>query len=208
MTAAKRWIDLPAVHRRVLRNTLVKGLLVGFTALLLVACSTSQVVSGRAFHSLQFDPSRQSPNTEILYYQYGNSREHGLRTNSEDAAKGKSRQGINISGDLPVGEFFYVKWRNTQSGQVYEDRVDLASRIPFSIARQALHPIIEGSQLYLYLVSFDPVRPYFTKEQAEEIRVTHKTPREKVFNFYLRNRVIQIYPERMVDPHLPPGLRN
>ena len=203
-----QWVEWSEIDCRSRRGSLRRALFGIFAALLLVACGTPQLASGRAFHSFQFDPSRESSNTETLYYQYGDSREHGLRTDLEDAAKGKSRQGINTSGDLPVGDFFYVKWRNTLSGQIHEDRLDLRPLLPSSMYRWRLHPIIEGAQLYLYLVSFDPVRPYFTEEQVEAIRRTHQTLIEKVFSFSLRNRVIQIYPERQVDPHLPPDLRN
>lgn len=183
------------------------GLTLGLAVL--AACATPQVLSGRAFHAFDFDPGRQSVNTEALSYQYGDSKEFRLQTNPEDIARGKTGYGVKITGDLPVGDFLDVKWRNTLTGKVYEDRVDLKSRLPSSMDRQRLLAIIEGAQLYVYVISFDPVRPYFTREAAAAI--DHRAAenlRLKTLSSYARNRVIQIYPERLVDPHLPPSLRN
>ncbi|MGH8847465.1 MAG: hypothetical protein ACREXQ_09545, partial [Polaromonas sp.] len=102
---------------------------------LLAACSTPQVLSGRAYHSFEFDASRESGGIEVLFYRYGSANEHGLRTTQADAREGTSRQGIGITGDLPVGDELYVKWRDKATGTVYEDTVDLKSRLPFSMDR-------------------------------------------------------------------------
>lgn len=176
------------------------------TLLLLVitACAgVSQTVSGHAFHSFSFDASRQSQGIEILFYRYGSANDFGLRTTQRDAVQGKSNQGVAITGDMPVGNELYFKWRNKTTGQIYEDTVDLKSRLPSSMYKQELHPIIEGSQLYVYLVSFEPVRPYFSDAEVAQLDSFIKTLRQKSLRMYSRQRVIQIYPIRVVDPHLP-----
>jgi hypothetical protein len=171
---------------------------------LMGACATGQIGTGRAFHSLNFDWRYHTPGTEILDYKYGNSGEYGLQANPKEVAAGKRISGINITGNLPVGEFFYVKWQNKTTGEVFEDRVDLKSRVPVSMDRQDMYPIIEGSQLYIYLVSFDPVRPYFSQEESAALSALRTTPREKMFLLKGRYRVLEIYPDYRVDPHLPP----
>ena len=91
--------------------------------------------------------------------------------------------------------------------QVIEDTVDLKSLLPSSIQDHELRPIIDGTQLYVYLISYQPVRPYFSEAEADKIRRSHITPCEKVFTGYGRNRVIMIYPEKQIDPHLPPEMQ-
>lgn len=175
---------------------------------ILTACAgASQVLTNRAYHSLSFRPGTESVGIDLLVYRYGSANQFGLRTPSEDAAEGKISSGAAITGLLPVGDDFYAKWRDKNTGQIYEDTVDLKSRLPFSMDRQRLKPIIEGSQLYIYVISYDPVREVMSLADVDQIRRTHKTPRERVFSFALRNRVIQIYPTRLEDPHLPVSLR-
>lgn len=115
--------------------------------------------------------------------------------------------GTHVAGVMVVGKDLYVKWRIKSTGQILEDTVDLRSRSPFSIQNHELRFIIEGTQLYVYLISYEPVRPYFSQADADRIRRSHITPREKVFTGYARNRVTMIYPEKQIDPHIPADLR-
>ncbi len=169
----------------------------------LTACATPQLLSGHALHNFSFDASRESTGTVVLFYRYGSANEYGLQTEQEDLPQGKSRQGVSVTGDMPVGKDLYVKWRDEATGKVYEETVDLKSRLPFSMDKQQLHFIIEGAQLFVYVISYEPVRDVMSSEEAARIRSTHKTLRQKVFSFKLRNRVIQIYPTKLIDPHLP-----
>jgi hypothetical protein len=191
--------SMPGISRSLWRSLWVACLLAVLTA----CTGTPQIISGRAFHSLSFDPSRESEGIQALYYRYGSADQFGLRTTSDDLATGKPIAGAAITGELPVGDDFYVKWRIVATGQVLEDSVNLKSRLPFNMNRQTLKPIIEGTQLYIYLISFDPVRDVMTVDDADEIRRQHRTRREQAFSYVLRNKVIQIYPTRIEDPQLP-----
>lgn len=54
---------------------------------------------------------------------------------------------------MPVGEFLYVKWRVRATGQVYEERVSLRNRLPVDMKDHGLTFVIEGPQLYVYLIT-------------------------------------------------------
>jgi hypothetical protein len=197
------YISLSLIERKGELMRLIKTLRFFAVSLLLLILAACAISSNRTHHSFQLDPSRESVGIDLLFYRYGSANEFGLRTSKADAEQGVISPGIGMSGVLPVGDDLYVKWRDKKTGQIYEDTVDLKSRLPSSMYKQELHPIIEGSQLYVYLISYEPVRDVMSMEDVERIRRTHKTLREKAFSFRLRNRVIQIYPEKIIDPHLP-----
>lgn len=174
----------------------------------LVGCAgVSQTLTNRAFHSLTFRPGTESVGIDLMGYRYGSANEFGLRTPQADMDQGKISAGAAITGQLPVGDDFYAKWRDKTTGLIYEDTVDLRSRLPLSMYKQELHPIIEGSKLYIYLISYEPVRPYFTQSEVDQIDTYAKNLRQKVLGKFARNRVIQISPTRLEDPHLPPSLK-
>ena len=53
-----------------------------------------------------------------------------------------------------MGDFLYVKWRDKASQQVFEDRVDLKSRLPSPKAMRGtdVYFLIDDNQLYVYLI--------------------------------------------------------
>jgi hypothetical protein len=67
--------------------------------------------------------------------------------------RGQGGMQYGTSGDLPRGDFLYVKWRIRSTGQVYEDRVDLTHRLPADIADHRITFFMKGPQLYVYLIS-------------------------------------------------------
>lgn len=119
---------------------------------LVVAIQTACATGPRLVnHSFQFDPVWDSPGIEVLDYRYGQSKNpvaRGCLTPSCD----KSRQGGSTSGTMLVGDDLYVKWRIKSTGEVYEDTVDLKSRLPDNIANHRINVIVDGSQLYVYLI--------------------------------------------------------
>ena len=184
------------------------ALLVCSLVLTLTACSAvSNIVDNRTLHSINFDPYKDSIGIELLYYQYGSANEFGLRTTSGQVASGKPVPGIGMTGELPVGADFYAKWRVVSTGQIIEDTVNLKSRLPFYMHKQEIRPIIEGSQLYIYLISYDTVRPYFTSDEIFKIDSYASNIRQRAIAQYARSKVIQIYPTRIEDPQLPATFR-
>lgn len=173
-------------------------------ALTLVACAATGVST---FHTFTFDAFRDSRDVEVVQYRYGNDGGFNTRTTQADLGAGTTRQAANTTGEMIVGKDLYVKWRIKSTGQVLENTVDLQSRLPFTIKNHDLRFIIEGTQLYVYLISYEPVRPYFAQADADRIRAFAITPRDKALAGYARNRVTMIYPEKQVDPHIPADLR-
>lgn len=122
-----------------------------FTITIQAACATDRRVVN---HSFKFDPIWDSPGIEILDYRYGNSKNpvvRGCPTQSSPCEK--SRQGGSTSGVMTVGDDLYVKWRIKSTGAIYEDTVDLKSRLPDDITHHRIYAIVHGSQLHVYLIS-------------------------------------------------------
>ena len=142
-------------------------------------------------HSFSFDALAESPEVEVLDYQYGGSKKYddsgqvGIRAEKERVQLGQIFSAQRTGGPIPHGDFLYVKWRIKQSGQVNEDRVDLKTRLPADIANYGIHFFIKGSQLYVYLIPPPGVWP------AGAIR---RAPTEEQVAAYLKQR--QIYPDQ------------
>ncbi|MDD5372794.1 MAG: hypothetical protein PHO62_05150 [Sulfurimonas sp.] len=114
------------------------------STLSLGGCMTKDLVN----HTFEFDARSESPDIQILYYQYGNSKQPG--------ANDDTRQYVGISGSMLRGDFLYVKWRIKATGEVIEDTVDLRNRLPRNIENCTIHFLVKERQLYVYLVSAKP----------------------------------------------------
>jgi len=95
------------------------------------------------FHSVEYE-RMMSPDIEVLDCNYG------------DVYAGLSRRGycFNVHGEMQVADFFYIKWRDKTTGQMYEERVDLKHRLPplRKMDGTTIFWLIEDNQLYVYLI--------------------------------------------------------
>lgn len=114
------------------------------------ACATGSKLTDHAF---SFDARWDSPDVEVLNYRYGDSKQPGARVQEYSLRDGKIPQAAGINGPMLRGDFLYVKWRIKNTGDVFEDTVDLRSRLPADIAQHRVHFVIKGPQLYVYLIS-------------------------------------------------------
>jgi hypothetical protein len=119
------------------------------TAILVAACTSGSLVN----HAFSFDAGQESPEAEVMDYRYGDSKQPTARNPEYLLRQGKSLQGAGIQGEMLRGDFLYVKWRIKDTGQVYEENVDLRHRLPADIRDHRIHFIIKGPQLYVYLVT-------------------------------------------------------
>lgn len=106
-----------------------------------------------AFHSLSYNQAVDMPQVELLDCLYGEGL--GGHTQQEvDAGKARRGECGNMTGDMPIGEFLYVKWRDKGTGKVYEDRVDLRKRLPTpkDMYGTDIYFLIDENQLYVYLI--------------------------------------------------------
>jgi hypothetical protein len=80
---------------------------------------------------------------------------------------------------MRVADVLYVKWRIENSEKIYEEYVNLKSRMPFDLKGETIYLDIKESQLYVYLIS--------KKRRPPEVKVVGP----KMFRSLL---VRQIYP--------------
>jgi len=124
----------------------------------LSACSTVGVTNFPR-HSFSFDTPHDSPDVEVLDYKYGRSGNVATRPEKKRVEMGQTFASSSASGPIPRGDFLYVKWRlknRMKMGEylgTYEDHVDLRNRLPADITGLRIHFVIDGSQLYIYLIS-------------------------------------------------------
>lgn len=116
----------------------------------LAACATGPKL---VEHGFSFDARQDRPEVELLDYRYGDSRQPGARADPARVAEGRIGQQWSVYGAMLRGDSLYVKWRIKKTGQIYEDTVDLRSRLPAAIADHRIHFDIKESQLYVYLIS-------------------------------------------------------
>jgi hypothetical protein len=144
------------------------------------------------FHSFSFDTLEDSPGIEVLDYQYGghnkeydDSGQVGIRAEKERVARGDVFNAQGTGGVMPRAAFLYVKWRIKESGQVYEDRVDLTTRLPADITHCGIHFVVKGPRLYVYLIPPPGVWPALAIRRAAT---------DKKVAAYLKEH--QIYPDQ------------
>lgn len=157
----------------------------------LTACATGGITDKDTYpnHHFSFDTMHDSPDIDVVDYQYSNIRHAGVRPERERVAMGEYFGGTHISGPILRGDFLYVKWRVKKHGTLlpeylgtYEDRVDLRSRLPADITGLRIHFVIRGPQLYVYLIW-----PYDPK---------HEYPVGELKNFG-KVKQVQIYPDQV-----------
>jgi hypothetical protein len=112
-------------------------------ALVAISACATDVVD----HAFGFNAVQDSPDVQILEYQYGQTSTPSARS------VGPSNQATSIQGAMKRGDFLYVKWRIKSSEKVFEDTVDLRHRLPSDITHQRVYFVVAGSQLFVYLVS-------------------------------------------------------
>jgi hypothetical protein len=117
---------------------------------LLLACASH---SQDPLHTFQFDALSESPEIEVLDYKYGSVKVGPSHAQREGVSRGQIPQRTGVTGYFPRGDTLYVKWRIRQTGQIFEDTVDLKSRLPRNIHQHSISFIIQEAVLIVYLVS-------------------------------------------------------
>ena len=132
------------VFQRLWRRWLALGLLV-----LLTACATGPKLVSHSFNYNGFY-DKWADKVDLLAYSYGDQ----YQKVRDKAAQGETlgAQGI-VNGPIPVGEFLYVKWRIKATGEAIEQRVDLRDRLPHDMTDHELTFLMDGRQLYVYVVT-------------------------------------------------------
>lgn len=134
-----------------------RALMALWLAVLLAACASGPklVSHGFSFNGLH---DKWIESVDLLAYAYGD-RYYRVRDDLEHprsslfAGKASLPPGNSVDGPMPVGEFLYVKWRVKASGEVLEQRVDLRDRLPRDMTDHELTFVIDGRQLFVYVVT-------------------------------------------------------
>lgn len=163
------------------------GVFLFFVLLSMSACATGETMIR---HSFQFDARNDSPEIEVLDYQYGSSKQFATYANKERIAMGQTFPYGGLSGYMPRGEFLYVKWRDKSTGQVFEDKVDLTSRLPDDLEGLELRFVVCGPQLYIFLTW-----PWDGKPYEQEPMKNRYVPVPGGVRRHYGQKVVQIYPD-------------
>lgn len=111
-------------------------------------------------HAFSFDALKDgwADSVDLLAYAYGDEY-HMVRNDVANprspvfAGLSKLPPGTGVNGPMPVGDFLYVKWRIKATGDVLEQRVDLRNRLPRDMTDHELTFVIDGRQLYVFVVT-------------------------------------------------------
>jgi len=166
-------------------------------ACILIACGHGMVLTeqwGKVVnHGFEFDIRKDSPGIDLLDYEYS------TRKPSKEAYLGIGGSSIaqwnGIYGGFPVGNFIYMKWRVRSSGEIFEDRVDLRGRLPRDITDHKIYCVIEGEQLYVFIVSSE-TRKKIDREELKKYEKLSNQPLERMLSKTLTYKnVTKIYPD-------------
>lgn len=161
---------------------LCKALLLA-SALALIACASGPKT---AFHAFSFDgfSDKWDATIELLEYSYGDQY-HMVRRKAEPPSA-KLPSGTGVAGTMPVGDFLYVRWAIKATGELREDRVDLRPLLPASMEDFSLTFVIDGRQLYVYLVT-----PKSKHEDDPPLLKTYLSRYNVTYEIYPLNTFIQ-----------------
>lgn len=133
------------------------------------------------FQSLDFDLRESNPDIEVLNYQYCISENDCFRMSRGYVGRGAGIQQSHYAGPMPRGTSWYVKWRVKPTGAVYEERIDLANRLPEDVTDGSFTFRFVDSRLHVYLSLPD-------KEWRPD------PSRQEPVNRYLHLKQYEIYP--------------
>lgn len=140
------------VFQRLWRQWLALTLLV-----VMAGCATGPKMVPHAF-SFDGNYDKWANSVDLLAYAYGDQY-HMVRNDVANprspvfAGLSKLPPGTGVNGPMPVGDFLHVRWRLHSTGEVLEERVDLRGRLPKDMTDHELTFVIDGRQLYVFVVT-------------------------------------------------------
>lgn len=146
---------------KTLQETFTRWLALAGLLFALAGCATGQ--SGKLVnHSFNFNGRNDGwqQSIDLLEYSYGDQYLMVRRKAAEGDTLGPQ---AGVSGLMPVGDFLYVRWRLKSSGEQVEQRVDLRDRLPKDMTGHELTFVLEGRQLFVYVVTPQVQPPSITQ---------------------------------------------
>jgi len=176
LSVAQSWLSLAVVEY-------IRRCALWIFALLLIMLALAACASGpqQIWHKFEINGWNDgwAKQVDLLEYSYGDQYHMVRRKAKENDSLGYS-SGVN--GPMPVGEFLYVKWRIKETGEIVEDRVDLRDKLARNMFDHGVTFVIEGRQLYVYLVTPTPKNEY-----AEPLLKTTKSRYRVTYEIYPNN---------------------
>ncbi|MBK7687222.1 MAG: hypothetical protein IPJ25_15530 [Rhodocyclaceae bacterium] len=153
---------------------------------------TACAMGGNVFHySISFDARRDSPEIEVIDYRYSNGDVLILYPEKERLRLGQVFHRADIYGELPRGDFLYVKWRVKATGEIFEDKVDLQKRLPADMEKLDINFVVHGPHLYVFVEW-----PWDGQPWQSEPNATKYTPVPGGVKRYQGHKQVQIYPDQ------------
>ena len=122
-----------------------------FLPCIFTACATG---GPRMYHiELSFDFFSTNRDMEVLDYQFGNTKRVMTQMATSYIIQDLGTQRLSAGEYIPKPEFVYVKWRNMETGEVFEERADLTGRLPDGLDDYEITFFVKGPQHYVYLIS-------------------------------------------------------
>jgi hypothetical protein len=114
-------------------------------------------MNGGYYYTFSFDTKSDAkkfdvPDADIIDYSYGDCAARELCTDPYFSRIGQTEGSQNATGYYARGRSLYVKWEVKGSGKIYEDRVDLRKRLPRNMSNSVFHFVVDGPQLYVFVV--------------------------------------------------------
>jgi hypothetical protein len=124
----------------------------GVTAALTGGCVTGPRM---ADHGFSFDgwsdEGRWVDKVDLLEYDYGG--QYRMVQDKVKPPKESLPASTGVTGSMPIGDYLYVKWRIKSTNEIYDNRVNLKPLLPIDMNDYRLTFVIDGQQLYVYLVT-------------------------------------------------------
>ena len=162
-----------------------------------VAEVLNEFKGGVVNHGFEFNAHIDSPDIEILNYEYSTRKPR--REDLMGVDGNKVAQASHISGGFPRGDFVYMKWRLRSTGEEFEERVDIRNRLPVDIKDKKIYCVIDGSRLYILLIDFWEYKKRVTTEELNKSRAEATTPLKRVLNRNILHHIQQIYPDPKIQ---------
>jgi hypothetical protein len=106
-------------------------------------------MSNQVGYSFGYGDRGENNGLEILDYKYGDID----RASPQDVADHHIGQTGHIYGRYPLGDYLYVKWKDTRTGLIMEETADLKGKFPAHMEDKNLHFLIENGKLKIYVIS-------------------------------------------------------
>lgn len=154
----------------------------------------------REDHAFSFNTYRDSPDFVIWDYRYSHQsvviRDAGSAVHDPGWA-GAGQSGIR--GNLRIGDTLYVKWKNKETGELFEETASLVGRLPRDMRDKTIRFIVSATGLHVY-VSGSNLKPLKTNE-CPRLRAegrTNPTPDNRALAHFCADSLIKIHPEQKI----------